>query len=136
MPLHAQTSFVGEFCGERLVYRENRYRDGTTYALTVFTGDDGFYGVFTCPNCERTELSALDHLPGVTELRRWKELELNLALGALIDQCGHLLKAAMPRLQRGFKMTDLGGVLRGTLRPDGPAACEQACTGHNQKIAS
>ena len=57
MLLHAQTSFVGEFCGERLVYRENRYRDGTTYALTVFTGDDGFYGVFTCPNCERTELS-------------------------------------------------------------------------------
>ncbi len=55
---HAQPGIAGECYSERPVYRENRYRDGTTYALTVFADEEGFYGVFTCPNCDRTEMNA------------------------------------------------------------------------------
>ena len=43
----------------RAVYRENRFRDGVTYALEVYSVDGGLYGAFSCPVCGMTEVNAI-----------------------------------------------------------------------------
>jgi hypothetical protein len=75
-------------------------------------------------------------LPRVAELRGGKQLELDLAVGALLDQRGYPFQSAMARLQRRLEMTDLGGVFRRGLRPRAGAACRQSCTGKRQEITS
>ena len=58
MLTQAQTGLTRRYFAERAVYRENRFRDGMTYELTVFSVEDGLYGVFTCPVCGTMEFNA------------------------------------------------------------------------------
>ena len=43
----------------RAVHRENRFRDGVTYELVVYSIAGGLYGTFTCHACDITEVNSV-----------------------------------------------------------------------------
>jgi len=42
----------------RAIYRENRNKDGVTYAIEVYAVPGGIFGKFTCPICDLTVVTS------------------------------------------------------------------------------